>query len=145
MILSDELEAVPGDLVERLLKKRIQGGLDPETGFGRVMIPDPDCIEAITAIQSLTAERDAALARVAELEAENTRLREALQALSNAADDINGEQDRQLAHERRNWDIRLEDTIVGSVEVSEGQWGELNTAIFYAQQLLRALLEGSKP
>ena len=58
-----------------------------------------------------------------------------------------GEQDRQLCDERRDWDLRLQDTIVGSVEVSEGQWGALNIAIFNAQKLLRdraALQEQTK-
>ena len=59
--LADELEAVPGDLVERLFAE-IEHGDDEHRAwlFG--------ALKTSPTIQSLTAERDAALARVAELE-----------------------------------------------------------------------------
>lgn len=45
-------------LIERLRAKRIQGDLDQETGFGRVMVADPDCSEAATKLEAMQAEID---------------------------------------------------------------------------------------
>jgi hypothetical protein len=39
-----------------LLARRIHGDLDPETGFGRVMVQDPLCARAAATILALTAE-----------------------------------------------------------------------------------------
>ena len=60
--------AVPGDLVERLdaLIERQRNNLGVYMNLGT---PDQELVEAAAEIQSITAERDATLARVVELEA----------------------------------------------------------------------------
>ena len=109
-------DAVPGDLVERLL-----GHCADKDG----------CLEAAAAIQSLTAERDAALARVVEA----GRI---YQALVNLQDHAKGVEkafkDRLGTRKNPTWfAVNALQDFVGFV----GMWEECNHA--------RALLEGSKP
>ena len=117
-------DAVPGALVERLLADQdaISGGGTGQTHTRKVLI-NPDGPKAATAIQTLTAERNAALARVAELEV-------GLQPFSAVAGTI----------ERLAPITTLE--VDGAVVKNEDDpFGELLVAVRSA----RALLEGPKP
>lgn len=81
-------------------------------------------------------QADEAADTTAALRVEVEALREALQNLSDSADEINGEQDAQLYNERgRNgWDWG--DDYKTEVTICEGQWRKLNVDLCAAQGLL---------
>lgn len=72
-------------------------------------------------------------ARMSALVERNQALSGALKELSEAADDVNAEQDRQLADERRAAPHDLADNFAAPVEVPERMWRRLNAAIIVAQ------------
>lgn len=71
--------------------------------------------------------------RMASLVERNQKLKAALGKLSDAADEINAEQDRQLIDARRSVPHDLPDNWSAPVEIPEGMWRRLNDAIINAQ------------
>jgi hypothetical protein len=72
-------------------------------------------------------------ARMASLVERNQNLVSVLRELSEAADDINAEQDRQLTDARRSAYHDLPDNWSAPVEIPEAMWRRLNAAIINAQ------------
>lgn len=76
--------------------------------------------------------------RMSALVARNQALTAALKNLSDAADTINAEQDRQLDDARKSFHHDPEGNWTAPVEIQDRYWRKLNAAIVSAQNVLRS-------
>ena len=77
-------------------------------------------------------------ARMSALVERNHMLVNALRELSDVADQINAEQDTQLSPEKDKYPYDMPDDWCAPVEIADGVWRRLNSAIVEAQSALKA-------
>lgn len=77
-------------------------------------------------------------ARMSALVERNRILVNALRELSDVADQINAEQDSQLSPEKEKYSYDMPDDWCAPVEIADGVWRRLNSAIVEAQRAFKA-------